>query len=448
MTDRPIHALTATDAALKIARGELTSEQLVRACLERVTLRETHVRAFAHIDFDKAIEQARHYDRGPHRGLLHGVPVAFKDIVDSADFPSTYNSPIWAGNQPRSDAACIGMSKAAGGVVVGKTVTTEFANITPGPTRNPHDLSRTPGGSSQGSAAAVADGMVPLAIGTQTTGSTIRPAAYCGIVGYKPTFGDFVRGGMKVASDSLDTISILARSVDDCALWRAALIGTTLPDLRWPKDRKPRIAVCRTKVWNEADAATQRMIEECAERLVKAGASVGEAPLPREFDGLWDAHRDISSFEAARNFTWERTTHRDQLSPAFRDGRISQGESCPYDRYRSALELAARCRWEIGAIWDRFDLLLTPAAPGEAPVGITATGSAVFNGIWTLLYTPCITIPGWSGPAGMPIGPQLVAPRGEDIRLLALARWVQERLDLSRNAPIARIVEASTSADS
>jgi len=434
---RPLYALTATEAAQAVARGAVTAEALVRACLERIALREPTVHAFAALDPEHTIAQARAYDRGRHRGVLHGVPAAFKDIVDSADFPSEYNTPIWAGNRPRADAACIGMTKEAGGVVIGKTVTTEFANIHPGPTRNPHDPARTPGGSSQGSAAAVADGMVPLAIGTQTTGSTIRPASYCGIVGYKPTFGDFMRGGLKLTSDSLDTLAILARSVDDCALFRAALIGTSFADLRWADARPPRIGICRTRVWDQADAATRAMIEDCAARLAAAGAQVGEAPLPPEFDRLWDAHQAISSFEAVRNFAWERAHHRDKFSPAFRDGRIANGEACSYARYREAQDLAARCRWEIGAVWQRFDLLLTPAAPGEAPVGLGSTGSAVFNGIWTLLYCPCVTVPGWQGPAGMPIGPQFVAPRGEDVRLLTLAKWAQAKLGLPLAAPIA-----------
>src|SRR5437762_1253782 len=293
-----LNELSASDAARLIAGGDLSSEALVRDCLARIDAREATVRAWAFLDPELALRQARERDRTPARGALHGVPIGVKDVFDTADMPTQMGSPIYAGWRPPSDAACVALMRAAGAVVLGKTVTAEFAGMTPGDTRNPHDPSRTPGGSSSGSAAAVADFMVPLALGTQTGGSVLRPASFCGIVGYKPSFGRYNRSGLKMAAESLDTIGSLARSIEDVELVDAVLLGAP-PRKAEPLCEPPRIGVCRTHLWETAKPETMAAVEDSAARLARARASVREVALPEEFAGLTGA-RDWSAASSAR----------------------------------------------------------------------------------------------------------------------------------------------------
>ncbi len=291
------------------------------------------MQAWQYFDADYAIEQARTLDAGDKRGSLVGVPYGVKDIVDTADMPTEYGSPIFKGHRPRRDAACVALSRKAGGVLMGKTVTTEFANVHPGKTRNPWDPQRTPGGSSSGSAAAVAASMVPLAIGTQTTGSTTRPASFCGTFGYRPTWGDLRTNGVMEASGSLDTLGILARSVQDVALYRDVLLGVEpqpVSDIASP----PRIGFCRTHVWPRLKAETQKLLEDAAETLARRGARVEDVTLPPDFEGLEDVHRWISGFEMARNLTWEFENHWDEISETFRNGRVKDGLECPVREVR------------------------------------------------------------------------------------------------------------------
>ncbi len=422
-----LNELTATGMAAAIAAGNTTSESLVRACIERIEARDPQVLAWQYFNAEQVLAQARAYDTSGRRGALGGVPFGIKDIIDTCDMPTEMGSPIYAGHRPRADAACVALSRKAGGILMGKTVTTEFANRHPGKTRNPFDPARTPGGSSSGSAAAVADFMVPLAIGTQTTGSTIRPASYCGVFGYRPTHGDIRLVGVKEAAGSLDTVGLLARSVEDVALYRDVLLGSEPEPL--PADvPAPRIGFCRTHFWSRVEPGTQRLLEDAARRLTRAGAQVKDVELPPEFKGMEDVHRRISSYEFARNFTWEIENHWEKISETLRNNRLKQGLACTFERYREARDIAERCRSLLAPVFQEHDMLLTPAAAGEAPVGLDATGDASFCLIWTTTHVPCITLPVFKGPHRLPIGAQLIGKRNGDRALLAAARWVYRAL--------------------
>jgi Asp-tRNA(Asn)/Glu-tRNA(Gln) amidotransferase A subunit family amidase len=415
-----LNRLRAAEAARQIAAGRITSEALVRACLERIAVRESEVRAWAHCDPDAAIAQARAVDRAGAQGVLGGVPVGFKDVIDTADMPSQYNSPIYRGHRPRTDAACVALVRHAGGIVLGKTVTTEFAWRVPGATRNPRNLAHTPGGSSSGSAAAVADFMAPLAFGTQTGGSTIRPAAYCGIVGYKPSFGTINRAGLKALAESLDTIGVMARSVEDCALLVHAVSGQALPDFAAAPARAPRIGLCRTSRWKGASPDTQALLESTASSLSAKGAAVREVQLPADFDRLYEEQVLIMNFEAAHSLAWERFNQPELLSDALREG-LEAAAATPRAKYEDAMRHARACRQGIAGLFVDCDVLLTPSAPGEAPLGIENSGSSLFNRNWTLLGVPCVTLPGGQGASGLPLGVQLVGNYGDDGRMLLVA---------------------------
>jgi Asp-tRNA(Asn)/Glu-tRNA(Gln) amidotransferase A subunit family amidase len=422
-----VNELTASEIVAAIGAGRLTCESVTRACLDRIAAREPDVQAWACVDPDQALAAARTADRSGARGPLAGVPFGVKDIIDTADLPTEWGTPIHRGRRPNRDAACVALTRKAGGILLGKTVTTEFANLHPGPTRNPHDLVRTPGGSSSGSAAAVADFMVPLALGTQTTGSTIRPASFCGVFGYRPTYGEHRLHGVMEASGSLDTLGILARSLDDIALYRDVLLGVP-PESIPTQDRPPRVALCRTHNWDQVEPAYRRLIEDAARRLAQAGAVVSDLDLPDGFAHLNDAHRWISSFEFARTFAWEIEHHWDAISETLRTGRLADGLSCPFDRYVEMLSLAEQCRREMDAVWDDHDVILTAAAFGEAPVGVPAFAGAPFYMMWTVLHLPTVTLPVFTGPNRMPIGAQVLARRHDDRKLFACARWIHRRL--------------------
>ena len=310
--------LTATEAAARLEAGSLTAESLMRDCLDRIEARAA-VKAWVWLDPDWALAVARAIDRAGRPGLLKGVPVGVKDVIDTFDMPTQHGSPIYRGNRPFADAACVALTRAAGGVVMGKTVTTEFANRHPRETVHPLNPAHTPGGSSSGSAAAVADFQVPVGFATQTGGSTIRPAAFCGVVGYKPSFGELSRVGIKMQCHNLDTLGVICRSLDDVALMRAVLLAQD----RRPVDRSPaapRIGFCRTPAWDQADADTQALLERTASRLAAAGAKVRDVALtPAD---ILDHHRRIFEFEAARNYAYEYEVHGDKLSPALRDGLL------------------------------------------------------------------------------------------------------------------------------
>ena len=422
-----LNRLTASEAARRIAAGKLSSEELVAACLERIRERDGAVQAWVHCDPDAALAQARAIDKARSRGVLAGVPVGFKDVIDTADMPTQYNSAIYRGHRPRTDAACVALVRHAGGVVLGKTVTTEFASRSPGPTRNPHNLAHSPGGSSSGSAAAVADFMVPLAFGTQTGGSTIRPASYCGIVGYKPSFGTINRAGLKFLAESLDTIGVMARSVEDCALLVHAVSGRALPDFSRPLPQPCRIGLHRTSRWKDASPAAQRALEEAASALAKHGASVREFTLPAEFDRLYDDQHLLMNWEGARALAPEYFNHRDLLS-AHMQKMIPEYAAMSREPYASAMRHARECRTVFANVFADVDVLLTPSAPGEAPEGIKETGSSVFNRNWTVLGVPCVTIPRGAGPQGLPLGVQFIGAYDDDERVLRFAHWAARTL--------------------
>jgi Asp-tRNA(Asn)/Glu-tRNA(Gln) amidotransferase A subunit family amidase len=421
------YRLPATEIVQRIEERRLTAEAVVASCLERIARREPVVRAWVHLDGRAALEAARTFDRAGRKMLLGGVPFGLKDIFDAAGMPAGYGSPVYAGWRPPWDASAAVLPKAAGGILIGKTVTTEFANRHPGPTANPHDPAFTPGGSSSGSAAAVADFMVPLAIGTQTGGSVIRPAAYCGIVGFKPSFGLFPPGGMRINTETLDTVGIMARSVADIALLRAAIMAIPYMQPAMP-EAAPRLGLCRGPHWDEALPEGRAVLEAAASRLAAAGAAVTDTVLPPECadaDAVWET---LGGFEALRNHMPELRRHEALLSQALRETKIALGRKLGLDRFRAACGAAEKGRaaareWALG-----FDAILTLPAPGQAPRGLADTGSAVFNAVWTLLHMPCLTLPAGHGPDRLPVGAQLVGRRHEDARLLEVGLWVEARL--------------------
>jgi Asp-tRNA(Asn)/Glu-tRNA(Gln) amidotransferase A subunit family amidase len=429
MKAQGLNALSATRIASRIAAGAITAEQVVDDCLARIAAREPSIHAFAHVDPALAMSQARALDRGPVRGALHGVPIGIKDVIDTADQPTQMGSPIYRGHRPAWDAASVALLRAAGAVILGKTVTCEFAGMTAGPTVNPHNPAHTPGGSSSGSGAAVADFMVPAALGTQTGGSVLRPAAYCGVIGYKPTFGAFNRAGLKFAAESLDTIGLLARTIDDIALITAVLRGDRLdapPAIGAP----PKIGLCRTPLWDTAQPETKHAVEDAAARLAGAGAQLRDVALPDDFSGLKVAAREtINNYERSKSMAAEWASHRDQISDKLRRC-IALGMEMPHQDYQAAIALGESCRARLSAVFEGVDVLLAPCVKGEAPVGLESTGDPGFQAIWTILHLPTMSLPTHRGPNGLPVGIQLIARRHDDQRLFACAKWVWERLGL------------------
>jgi Asp-tRNA(Asn)/Glu-tRNA(Gln) amidotransferase A subunit family amidase len=418
--------LDASQAARLLARRELKAEDLARACLDRVAEREAEVRAFVHLNPDAVLAQARAMDAGPIRGPLHGLPLGVKDLFDTVDAPTAYGSPVYAGHRPAADAAAVALCREAGALVMGKTVTTEFAYFHPGPTRNPRNLAHTPGGSSSGSAAAVADAMLPLALGTQTAASIIRPAAYCGVVGYKPSIDRVPRAGVKSLSETLDTVGGFGRSVSDVALLGAVLTGDArlLADF----DRSaPRIGLCATPDWRAADEDVWAAWSLAQTVLGPQAASMAEAAWPVDMVDLVALHKAVMSYEMARALSAERVQHRLALSPRLRalfdEGRAISGEQ--HAGHRQQLRAS---RHRADAWFEPFDVLLCPSSTGEAPAGTDATGDPLFCRGWTLLGLPCVHLPFASGRQGLPLGLQLVGRRGEDHRVLAAAQWCMDRL--------------------
>jgi Asp-tRNA(Asn)/Glu-tRNA(Gln) amidotransferase A subunit family amidase len=413
-------SLTATAAVRLIHGGKLNPVDLMEAYLDRIAARDATVRAFAHFDLARARASAASVRPGP----LHGIPVGVKDVLDTADMPSQYGSPIWSGWQPKADSAPVAWARAAGASVCGKTVTTEFATRKPGRTMNPANPAHTPGGSSSGSAAGVGAGLFPLAYGTQTAGSVIRPAAYCGVVGYKPTYGMISRIGMKIMSDSLDTIGTMARTVADCALFAAAVSGRDLGDPDSRPDRAPRIGICRSPTWDVAAPETHALLARVTEAFGRAGASVTPRELPPEFNALIDAHPIIMNSESARALGWELANHPDQISEGLRE-RLAWGLNQPQAALEDAHAIFESTQRAFPDAMDGLDVLVTPSAPGEAPKGLEWTGDPAFNFIWTSLHVPCVTVPAGNGPNGLPLGIQIVGRQGDDRAVLAWARWVE-----------------------
>lgn len=423
-------AIPARHLPARIAAGETTAEAVTAAYLDRIAAVEPVIRAWVHHEPERALAEARLRDRGAARGPLHGVPVAVKDVIDTHDLPTAYGSAVYpADNQPPRDAAPVALIRAAGAVVLGKTVTTEFAGVDPGPTQHPMRQGTTPGGSSSGSAAAVAARMAPLAFGTQTAGSTIRPAAFCGIAGFKPTFGLLDRTGVKTLADSLDTLGLLAREVRDLAFFAAALRDDPGWAVSDGPQAPPRLAVFRTSEWHRAEAASQRAVEGAAEGAARAGATLVEFTDPDDFAALLAAHDAVMRWEVPRALAYERLSHLERLRPKTRGYVLPEPPAAAADHLAALTAAAiARVRWNMALRGFGIDAILTPAAPGEAPAGLASTGDAVFNRVWTLLYLPCVSVPAGIGPGGLPVAVQLVGAWGEDARTLAAAAFVEDVL--------------------
>jgi Asp-tRNA(Asn)/Glu-tRNA(Gln) amidotransferase A subunit family amidase len=427
---RPLNQLEAWHAAALLARREITAVDLVRACLDRISARDAEVQAFITLNADAALAHARQLDAGAVRGLLHGLPFGVKDLFDTFDLPTGYGSPIYEGQQPAADAAAVALCREAGAVLLGKTVTTELANMFPGVTRNPHQLSHTPGGSSSGSAAAVADCMLPLALGTQTAGSLIRPAAFCGVVGYKPSHNRVPKAGVKSLSETLDTVGGFGRSVRDVALLGAVLTGDRrlADDSTFAATAAPRVGLCQTPEWALADDDTQRAWALAAIALGEQGSSM---ELPPGLGGLVTIQKQVQAYETARSLSHERLHHAHQLSQPLQT-LIADGLAISGATHAKNLQVTARARQQAATLFNTHDVLLAPSSIGEAPAGIAGTGDPLFCRTWTLLGLPCIHLPftrGFArGKTGLPIGLQLVGAYGDDHRLMAAAHWVQERL--------------------
>ena len=422
--------LDASEAAAGIRGARLTSEALVAACFTRIAAREGEVGAWQCLDRERAIARARDADRMRPRGALHGVPIAVKDVFDTYDMPTTLGSPIYAQRQPAWDAACVAAARAAGAIVLGKTVTTEFASYQPAKTRNPHDAARTPGGSSSGSAAAVADMMAPLAFGTQTAASITRPAAFCGVIGYKATFGELSLSGVRPLAQSLDTLGIFARSVADIALMRGVLLGESGPALALPA-AAPRLGVCRTPQWPLAEATSRDALERTVARLRAAGASVEEIELPPAFGVVVEAQQTIMTYETARNYVFEMTKRADGLSASFR-AICEAGLRIDRETYLAALRRVAETRAQVPDTWRDCDAVLTPATRGEAPPIEGGTGDPIMSRTWTALGTPTLALPVPRSAGALPIAVQLVAPLHADPQLLAAGAWVAHVLAVER----------------
>ncbi len=425
MSDTP-NALSATAARAELGEGRLTPRALIEACHARIAEREPEIRAWAALDEAALEAELTRVEAIPEaeRGALWGLPVAVKDVFDTADLPTTYGSEIYAGHRPAGDAAAVARLREAGALVLGKTVSTEFAYWRPGPTRNPHDTAHTPGGSSQGSAAAVADHMAPLALGSQTAASTIRPAAFCGIVGYKPTRGLISTAGVKAFAGSFDTVGILARSVADAALLAGVLMDAAT-DIA--ATRPPMISLWKDAEWQAADPAAIEAATRALKALKAAGADVVFQAVPEPFDGLTAAHTRMMAVEAARDLAHEARTAWERLSPTLRElietGRATPGALRAIDR-----ALFLHCTANPSPLFGPGEVLASPAAMGEAPLLEDGTGNPDLSRAFTALGLPSITIPVGRGPSGLPLGLQLAARPHEDARLLSIAAWAEATL--------------------
>lgn len=436
---------SASDLRHRIDRGEVRAVEVAEAHLEAIAAREEEVRAWTFLDPDHVMLQARMLDSlrssGRPTGPLHGIPVGVKDIIDTRDMPTCNGTPLDAGRRPQDDAFIVSRLREAGAIVMGKTATTELAVMNPCDTRNPHDPGRTPGGSSSGSAAAVAASMVPLAVGTQTNGSVIRPASFCGVVGYKPSRGTISRRGVLVQSPALDSVGVFARSVED-----AALLGDVLAvyDERDPAMRPtarpqlmegaaatpplaPVLAFVPSPVWDRAEPATREAFGELRDEL---GDGIDQVDLPEPFDRAHGLHRTIMLADIARNFSRYAERGRDQLSPLLQ-GMIDEGRTLLAVDYSLALDWTEVLNSALDRIFDRYDAIVTPATTGEAPAGLTTTGDPVFCTIWTYCGVPAITLPLLQGENGLPVGVQLVGRRGGDARLLRTASWLMRRFGMA-----------------
>ena len=416
--------LSALDLARRIEAGELRPSAVVDLCAAAIAARESEIGAFAALDIAAARRSAEQPDL--MRLPLRGLPVGIKDIFDTTQFTTAYGSAIYAGHRPQADAAMVMLVRRAGGIAAGKTVTTEFASLEPAATRNPRNLAHTPGGSSSGSAAAVAAGMLPLALGSQTGGSVIRPAAFCGVAGFKPSYRLLPTVGMKCFAWSLDTVGLFGAGVADVAFAAAALSGR---DLRVDGKRPaaPVIALVRTHPWHEASAAMQDAVVRAARAAEMSGARIRDLDLPPIFADATHAHRIIQGYEAFRALAFEYEGWRDRLGPVLRR-QLGDAASIDADAYDQARRTTRRARQALLDLLADGEVILTPSAPGAAPLGLGSTGEPTFNRLWTLLGTPCVNVPGLSDQTGLPLGVQIVARFGRDRFALSAAAFLERAI--------------------
>ena len=436
--------LSAAELRDRLASGALKAVDLAKACLDRIQALEPQIGAWAHLDPDHVMKQAEMADRyratGRPLGPLHGLPVGIKDIIDTAKMPTENGTTIDSGRVPTEDAFVVARLKAAGAIIMGKTVSTELAYIHPPKTRNPNSIDHTPGGSSSGSAAAVAAGMVPLAVGTQTGGSVIRPAAFCGVTGFKPTFGAIPRKGILKQSQTLDTVGVFGRGPLDAALIAEVLFGDDPADpatspaphpqlLKTASEQapvKPVFALVKPPGWDDADPEMKEAFAELAEALGEDLCF--EVPLPAHFEHAAELRQRINFAEMARNYYTYARAGADKLSHEIQ-AAMQEGSATLAKDYLAALDWPEVYYAGLKEIFGHADVILTPAAPGPAPKDLATTGSAIFNGLWTMMGTPAVTIPVLTSQGGMPMGIQLVGPRGYDGRLLRSARWLWNWID-------------------
>lgn len=434
-----LHELDAWEAALLLACRDITAEDLARSCLDHIHEREPLIHAFAHLNPDAVIKQAQELDAGVIRGVLHGIPFGVKDLFDTKDSPTSYGSSIYAGHQPSADSAAVAHCRAAGGVMMGKTVTTELANMQPTAyiesvhadavtTRNPHNTEHTPGGSSSGSAAAVADFMLPLALGTQTAGSLIRPAAFCGVVGFKPSHNRIAKAGVKSLSETLDTIGGFARSVRDVALLASVLTGDSRMALQAIQDKNLqgiRIGFCQTPEWSLADADTQLAWAQALQLL--QSATLSKLALPPQLSHLVVVQKDIQAFETARSLLPENRQTPNRLSAPLQ-ALLAHGETISGEAHMANLLSTHHARHQVEDLFRTVDVIFAPSSIGAAPHGLTHTGDPLFCRTWTLLGLPCVHLPFTSAANGLPMGLQLIGSYGQDHKLLAAADAVHQQL--------------------
>ena len=420
---KDLESLSATQAIKALAKREIKATDLLLSCLDRIGQKENVVKAWASLGKENALSRARTLDKGAFQGLLHGLPIGVKDLYDTYDLPTSYGSSIYANHYPSADAVSIALMRQAGGIILGKTVTTEFATFKSGITTNPHHSKHTPGGSSSGSAAAVADFMVPLATGSQTAGSIIRPASFCGIVGFKPSLGKVSIAGVKSLSITLDTMGCFGRTIEDVGLGVAAMSG----DYRLAKietlHNKPRIAICKTPNWSLAskETSTALAVARHAAELISKGA-VGDQKLPKTCDGLAQTQSRIMLSEMSRSLAFERAHYPKKLSSQLCK-QLSEGAEISYEQYAKDLHYTNKARASVADLFNNeIDILIAPSAIGEAPNIKEGTGDPIFCRGWTLLGLPCVNLNMGQGTNGLPVGIQLIAGPGKDHFLLSVAR--------------------------
>ncbi len=421
-----LNGLAACDAAARLEAGDITSEALVRDCLARIAAREPEVQAWDYLDPDYAIEQAKTLDATPRRSALHGVPVAIKDIFDTLDMPTAHGFQPYEGDRTGRDANCVAALRAAGMVIMGKTVTTQFACPSPRKTRNPHDPSRTPGVSSSGSAAAVADFMVPLANGSQTGGSVIGPAANCGVYGYKASLDGLDRGGFRHCKKSIDTLGLFARTIDDLISLRAVQTGGDVPEAV-DRSHPVRIGIVRPDGWDNAEAYVQAAIERVADLLGQAGARVSDVALPGRFTDIAPDFSVVNGWEGSIMLASEIRDHLDAFNDHNR-ARVEFVRGLAAEDYERAGKNLDAARAEMGALIKDYDVFISPSLPGEAPVGLTRVRGASFARLWTQMHAPVVNLPLFSGPNGLPVSFQVIGAKDSDDATLAFANWVDGRL--------------------